>query len=117
VPFSSKGAVVVSVGGRIAFASTYFCDLVGVEHDKIVGMSWFDFVYPEDMPRARRRFELGKRPNAEPFRCQLRRTNGKPVWVEIQRSPMRVPHGDAYAVCSTVVAADDRPNRSAAKES
>jgi hypothetical protein len=47
MPFPGKGAMLIEISGRIAFASTYFCDLVGIEYDKIDGMSFFDFVYPE----------------------------------------------------------------------
>jgi len=49
MPFSNKGAVLVDLTGRIAFASTYFCDLVGVEHSRVAGTSFYDFVLPEDI--------------------------------------------------------------------
>jgi PAS domain-containing protein len=49
VPFRGKGAVMLDLDGRIAFASTYFCDLVGIQHDKVAGMSYLDFVFPEDI--------------------------------------------------------------------
>ena len=106
MPFAAKGAVMFDLSGRIAFASTYFCELVGIEYEKIDGMSVFDFVYPEDMGEAMKRFELYKRPNAEAFRLRLRRMNGKPIWVDVQPAPMRVPHGDVYAVTATVTAAE-----------
>jgi hypothetical protein len=38
MPFRDKGAVIIDLTGRIAFASVYFCDLVGIEHDKIKGV-------------------------------------------------------------------------------
>jgi PAS domain S-box-containing protein len=76
----------VGLDGRIAWASTYFCDLVGVEHDKIAGMSCFDFVFPEDMEAAKARFEENRRPNAAPFRFRLRRVDGIEVWVDTGKS-------------------------------
>ena len=36
MPFRDKGAVMLDLDGRIVFASTYVCDLVGVEYDKII---------------------------------------------------------------------------------
>jgi PAS domain S-box-containing protein len=53
MPFKNTGALLLMLDGRIAFASTYFCDLVGVEHDKVAGKSYFDFVFPEDKDAAR----------------------------------------------------------------
>jgi len=35
MPFSDKGVVIVDLTGIIAFARIYFCDLVGIAHDKI----------------------------------------------------------------------------------
>jgi len=69
MPFPNTGVLMLDLNGRIAFASTYFCDLVGLEHDKVPGMSCFDFVFPEDLDEARKLFEANKLPsNAVPFR-------------------------------------------------
>jgi PAS domain S-box-containing protein len=105
MPFPGKGALLIKLSGRIAFASTYFCDLVGVEHDKIAGMSYFDFVYPDDMNEARKMFEPTKIPSAEPSNFRLRRIDGTAVWVEIHGAPMEDAHGDVYAISATVTAA------------
>ena len=57
MPFRCKGAVMFDLQGRIAFASTYFCDLVGVEHDRVARMSYLDFVFAEDVAQAKTIFE------------------------------------------------------------
>jgi PAS domain S-box-containing protein len=106
VPFEGKGAVMVGLDGRIAWASTYFCDLVGVEHDKIAGMSCFDFVFPEDMEAAKARFEENKRPDAAPFRFRLRRVDGFEVWADIQGTAIRPARGEIYAISATVTAVE-----------
>jgi PAS domain S-box-containing protein len=105
MPFPGKGAVLIEFSGRIAFASTYFCDLVGIEYDKIAGMSFFDFVYSEDTNEGRKMFEPTKIPSAEPSSLRLRRIDGGLVWVEIHGAPMEDAHGDAYAISATVTAA------------
>ena len=64
MPFSDAGSVLIELSGRIAFAGRYFCDLVGVEHDKIPGMSCFDFVFPEDMDAAKKLFEATSSPRS-----------------------------------------------------
>lgn len=107
MPFSGKGALLINLDGRIVFASTYFCDLVGVEHDKIAGMSCFDFVYAEELDAAKALFEINKQPNAEPFQFRLRRVDGNPVLVDIQGNAMRTAKGDVYAISATVTAADE----------
>src|SRR5215469_4739133 len=66
--FRGKGAVLLSLEGRIAFASTYFCDLVGVEHKEIAGMSCFDFVFPEDRDKALELVNLEAESTPAPFR-------------------------------------------------
>jgi PAS domain S-box-containing protein len=105
MPFPGKGAMLIEISGRIAFASTYFCDLVGIEYDKIDGMSFFDFVYPEDMNEARKLFEPTKIPSAKLSSLRLRRIDGGLAWVEIHGAPMEDAHGDAYAISATVTAA------------
>ena len=42
MPFKNTGLVMLDLNGRIAYASTYFCDMIGVAYDKIAGMSCFD---------------------------------------------------------------------------
>jgi PAS domain S-box-containing protein len=105
MPFPGKGAVLIELSGRIAFASTYFCDLVGVEHDKIAGMSYFDFVHPDDVDEARKMFGLAKNLSAAPSNLRLRRIDGTAVSVEIHGVAMEDAHGEIYAISATVTAA------------
>ena len=100
--FKNKGVVVLDLNGRIAFASTYFCDLVGVEHDKIQARSCFDFVFPEDMNDAIERFETDKLPHAKPFRFRLRRSDGTAVLTDIQGNAMQTAQGEVYGISATV---------------
>lgn len=102
MPFLGKGAVILDLNGRIAFASTYFCDLVGVEHDKIAGMSCFDFVFLEDMEEARKLFEVSKLPHTTAFRFRLRRVDGSEVWADIQGSALQTAQGEVHAMTATV---------------
>src|SRR5262245_39979362 len=102
MPFSGKGELMVGLNGRIAFASTYFCDLVGIEYDKIDGKSCFDFFFSEDVQEARRLVERIQSPKAEQFRFRLRRLDGKPVWVDIHRSAFHENQGAVDAIFATV---------------
>ena len=102
MPFKNTGALLLMLDGEIAFASTYFCDLVGVAHDKIAGTSYFDFVFPEDMDAARKLFVTNSLPHANALRFRLRRLDGTEIWTDIQAVPMLRPPGSAYAITATV---------------
>src|SRR5215468_10252850 len=96
--------------GRIAFASTYFCDLVGVEHDKVARMSYLDFVFAEDLPQAKTILEHHGTIRAKPFRLRLRHSDGFPVWVDIQGAVLQTATGEIYAISATVTAAESPPS-------
>jgi len=106
MPFPGKGAVLIELSGRIAFASTSFCDLVGVEHDKIAGMSYFDFVYPDDKDEAGKMFRSTTKVSAEASNLRLRRADGTVVWAEIHGAALADAHGEIYAISATVTAAE-----------
>jgi PAS domain S-box-containing protein len=107
-PFASNSELLVYLTGRIAFANTHLCDLVGIDHDKISGKCCFDFVFPEDIREAKKL--LNKNPNTEAFRFRLRRIDGEPIWVDIQGLGWQL-HGRAYAISAavTIVAVSPTP--------
>ena len=100
----------LDLSGQIAFASTYFCDLVGVEHDKVAKMSYLDFVFAEDMHEAKQIFERNHSPCPAPFRIRLRRLDGSPVWVDIQGAALQTAKGEVYAISATMTAAEPLQN-------
>ena len=102
MPFSDKGVLIVDLNGQIAFANTFFCDLVGVEHSNIRGMSWFDFVFSDDLEAAKKLFETNKGSSAEPFSFRLKRSDETPIWADVQGVAMRTASGEVYAVSATV---------------
>ena len=106
--FPGKGTIIVNLEGRIAYASTYFCDLMGIDFQKVKGMPWFDFVCPDDMDEAKLLFEA-KKPDAPGFRFKLRRSDGVAVWVDIQGTAIRTPSGEACAI-TVIIAAIPPPD-------
>jgi PAS domain S-box-containing protein len=108
MPFKNTGMLLLRLDGRIAFASTYFCDLVGVMHDKVAGMSYLDFVFPEDMNTARKLFETNLLPHRDPFRFRLRHLSGIEIWTDIQAAPVQTAQGEVYAITATITAANNR---------
>jgi len=105
MPSKKTGTLLLDLDGEIAFASTYFCELIGVEHDKVAGMSCFDFVFPEDMDVARELFEATKISHASPLR--FRHLDGTEVWTNIQVVPLKAGEtGRIYAVTATITSAN-----------
>lgn len=104
--FRGNGAVLLSLEGRITHAGTRFCDLVEVEHTKVAGMSFFDFVFPEDIDKARELLELHKKSQEKQFRFRLRTVNGSEVWANIRCAPARVASGDICGVTAMINTAD-----------
>jgi len=115
MPYFGKDALILDLKGRIEFAGSFFCDLVGIEVNQAPGMSVFDFVYPGHLHGAHAYFCVtaaiiarhcrSKRSQAAPFLVRLRKRDGTPVWTEIQAAPVQTPSGEVYAMTATVVLA------------
>jgi|SRR5215472_1169130 len=115
MPFKNTGTLLLHLDGRIVFASTYFCDLVDIDHDKASGMSYFDFVFPEEMEEAKNQMETCKFVVPPPYFRKLRTSKGAPVWVAIQCSPLQTAAGETYAVSAAITAAQQPVNGNAEK--
>ena len=109
----SDGVALIRMNGQILFANTHFCKLVGVSHTKVAGMSYFDFVFPEDFDAARRLLQTNERLNAESFTLRLRRLDGVAIWVDIKPLVMKWPDGEVYAISAEVTALAEKPSATA----
>ena len=92
------------LNGRIIFGGTYFCELVNIHYSKIAGLSFFDFVFPDDLAEAKQFLQHHRFPKADSFRLRLKRADGTPVWVDIQFAAMKWPDGEVYALSAEVTA-------------
>ena len=105
MPSSEVGSLIVDLKGTITFASSYFCALVRVDVGRAVGMSFFDFVFPEDLESAKKGFEASQRPLALPYPLRLRRGDGTEVWIAIQGRPLQTTSGEVYGISATITLA------------
>ena len=115
MPYFGKDALILDLKGRIEFAGSFFCDLVGIEVNQAPGMSFFDSVYPGYLYGAHAYFGAtaaiiarhgrSKRSQAAPFLVRLRKRDGTPVWTEIQAAPVQTSSGEVFAMTATVVLA------------
>ena len=107
MPSKDQGVLLLKPDGQIAFASTYFCDLVGIKFDKVAGTSYFDYVFPDDIEVAKTLLKPSELPQQPPLEFRLQRLDGTRVLVEVQGSPLR-SNGQIYAVTGTVRKATTR---------
>src|SRR5215470_8157016 len=103
--FRDRGALLLDLSGDIAFASTHFGELMGVEHQQIIGKSWVDFVSHEDMETARKLFQVNSARYTTPARLRLRRIDGREVWTDVLITPMQTASGEIYGMTVTITAA------------
>lgn len=100
--FRHNGIVMLDLEGRITFANTFVCELMGVTPEEVAGMSCFEFVFPEDLDSANDLFEANKMPQAKPFRFRLRRKDGSAVWADIQGSAIRTANGPVFGLLAAI---------------
>src|SRR5215470_13589806 len=103
--FRNRAALMLDLDGRIAFASTYFSELIGAEHLEMVGKSCFDFVFHDDMETARKLFHVNSVRYAAPVRLRLRQNDGSEVWTDVVVAPMQTASGEVYGMTATITAA------------
>jgi diguanylate cyclase (GGDEF)-like protein/PAS domain S-box-containing protein len=82
------GSAIIEPDGRISRANRALCDLLGREHDAILGMRFADLVHPDDDPA------LGVAANAHAVR-ELRVTGpqGAITWVSLSSAPVVAADG------------------------
>lgn len=103
--FRGKGAIMLDLEGRIEFASSHFCELIGGTLNEMFAKSFLDLVFPEDVGNAGAMLELIKQHESPSFRFRLRRVDGAHVWVDIVGGPIRTAGGEVYGTTATVTAA------------
>ena len=100
-----KGDLLLKPQGQIAFASTHFCDLVGIKHDKVAGTSYLDYVFPDDAKLATTLLKPSELKHLPRLQFRLKRLDGTPVLVNVQGSPLQFTGGRVYAITGTVTKA------------
>jgi PAS domain S-box-containing protein len=101
MPFDHTGVVIVDLGGRVKLANNFFCDLIGSSSGKVVDLPWFEFVFAEDLPKAKLLLIMNN--HSSPFRFRLRhRSNGSPVLVDVQGTPLAMANGEVYGIAATI---------------
>jgi PAS domain S-box-containing protein len=87
-PQSQPGIWIIDGNGNTKFVSERMAEILGESRKSLAGKSSFEYVFPEDMNAAKRLFEAKRGGDHGAFRFRLRRSNGDPVWVDVQGTPL-----------------------------
>jgi diguanylate cyclase (GGDEF)-like protein/PAS domain S-box-containing protein len=89
-----EGLAVVSTEGLIQFCNSRFCDMLGYEHEDLVGQQVERFLaYPEDIAKIREKRKLRLRGVSDQYEVRFRRKDGAVIWVEIGGAPVHDANG------------------------
>ena len=107
---TSDGVWIIDADGRTLYANERMCEILAVEPTSIIGRDSFDFLYPEDLPAARKLFAQKQAGSSAPFHFKLRRHDGSPIWVDVQGTPMQNAAGAFTGIVGTfTVSASQQP--------
>ena len=93
------GIWIIDVKGSAVYASDRMAEILGTHRFELIGKPSFVFVFPEDVEAAQRLFDAKANGSTEPFHFELRRTDGSPIWVDVQGTPMRNAAGKFAGDC------------------
>src|SRR5258708_14721255 len=84
-----EGIWTVDLEGGTTFCNGRIAAMLGTDGLSMAGRSCFEFVFPEDLPEARRQFLVKLRGDSEPFDFRLRRADGSAFWASISATALR----------------------------
>jgi PAS domain S-box-containing protein len=100
------GIWIIDAEGKTVFANDSMAQILNTTTVDLIGKDSFLFVFPEDLPSARRLFSAKQAGSSAPFRFKLRRIDGSSIWVDVQGTPMRNALGEFTGVVGTFSVSD-----------
>lgn len=86
VETANDGIWMVDGDGRTIFVNRHLTEMLGYSREEMLGKSSFDFIFGEDLPGAKQRFEERKQGTGEPQDLRFRRKDGAEVWTRVAAS-------------------------------
>lgn len=86
---ANEGIWLVDRDGRTRYANDRMAAMLGVDPDRIATATVFEYVFPDDLPDAKRRFSSLLAGQPAEFDFRLRRANGQEISVLVGSSPVR----------------------------
>src|SRR5688500_6713102 len=90
-PTAEEAVIFLDREGTIQFADYHMAQLLGYSVSDVVGHSWLDFIFPQDIERAGARLERNLRGHTERFDFRFRRKDGSDIWVTACTCPNNRP--------------------------
>jgi PAS domain S-box-containing protein len=82
-----EGVWMVDADARITMVNARLCELLGYRAEDMLGCRKWDFLFPEDVPAAKERFERRRRGIAEQADYRFRTSDGREVWTLMAARP------------------------------
>jgi len=111
---SLDGLILVDVDGRISFAAPSVHHVLGYHWEEMLGKPAFDYVHPDDLPKALEAFtlELTSNPEVKFIVVRLRCSNGEWKWCTVRGNNL-LANPDVKGI--VIYFHDDTPRRAASE--
>ena len=108
VEAASEGIWIISPEGKTQFVNPRVAEVLNYTPEEMLGRSCFDFIHPEDRPRAIRGLMQRKKGNIAPREYRCVRRDGSQLWVSVTGTPI---HDESGNVTSVLVMCTDVTER------
>lgn len=88
-----EGIWTVDIEGSTTFCNEHLAAMLGTDGASMARRSCFEFVFPEDLPEARRQFQLKLAGDVELFDFRFRRADGTVLWASVSGTALRDESG------------------------
>lgn len=95
---SPDGLWIIDSQGATVFANESMAEMLGTKVSDLLGKDSFDYVFPEDLDAARQLFDAKRAGSHAPFHFRLRRVDDRPIWADVQPTPMRNAAGQFIGI-------------------
>ena len=89
----NEGMAIVNANNLTTFINTHGAAILGYAPDEIIGHSFMDFLFPEEIALGEQEIELRRRGIANQMDFRARHKDGMPRWVLASASPIYDSHG------------------------
>lgn len=92
------GLWIIDSQGATVYVNEDMAEILGTTISDLLGKDSFLFVFPEDLEAAQQLFADKQAGNRAPFHFRLRRVDGRPIWADVQPTPMRNAAGQFIGI-------------------
>lgn len=108
VESTDDGIWVVDTENRTTFANRRMAQMLGVTVEEMMGRTFYEFTFAEDVPQGERNLARLKSGIAERYDFRFRRKDGSEFWVLATTNPM---HNEAGEYCGAIAVISDITER------